>query len=162
MASPTAPCQDILNISRMGVHIYQPNSEFHAIFNQGHWLCWYGKISLQKPQLMACLVNAYSWLECEAMWCSDVVKWSSKPVLQIEMELCGACLCLLCLFVKWCVNQWETRRMQGLAVLVDVYNVYFSLTYTDTVYVCLLTDACMCFYERWRKSDSLFPSLHTC
>ena len=104
--------------------------------------------SVYKPQLMACLVNAYSWLECGAMWCSDVVKWSSKPVLQIEMELCDACLCLiclLCLFVKWCVNQWEARRMQWLAVLVDVYNVYFSLTYTDTVYVCLLTDACMCF-----------------
>lgn len=49
--------------------------------------------------------------------------------------------------------------MQWLAVLVDVYNVYFSLTYTDTVYVCLLTDACMCFYERWRKTIHCF---HPC
>ena len=98
--------------------------------------------SVYKPQLMACLVKAYSWLECGAMWCSDVVKSSSKPVLQIEMELCGACLCLLCLFVKWCVNQWETRRMQWLAALVDVYNVYF-FTYIHWHCVCMSTDWCL-------------------
>lgn len=41
--------------------------------------------------------------------------------------------------------------MQWLAVLVDVYNVYFSLAYTDTVYMRLLTDACMCFLQALEK-----------
>lgn len=146
MASPTAPCQDILNISRMGVHIYQPNSEFHAIFNQGHWLCWYEKISLQKPQLMACLVNAYSWLECGAMWCSDVVKWSSKPVLQIEMELCDACFCLicsLCLFVCKVVRQpmGNATHAGASSPCWCIQCIFF--TYIHWHCVCMSTDWCL-------------------